>query len=262
MDRRILVFLLIASLAGCGWWQKPEVPLDPQTSFENAMKLYDKKKYERAAEAFRKFKEEFPLSTYTPLAELRTADSLYYDKKYLEAISAYEEFKKLHPTHPEIPYVIFQLGMCHFKQINTTDRDQVETEKAIEQFRYLVENFPHSVHAEEAQKNLENCRKRLAEHEYLIADFYYRTRKYRAALLRFESLLKKYPNSGWDEKARQRIQECEKQIEKEENKRKKKDPQKSFLHPPTPGGPQWRMVLVVPPGTPAMPASRWNFVIG
>jgi len=31
-----------------------------------------------------------------------------------EAIAAYEEFKKIHPTHEEIPYVQFQIGMSHF----------------------------------------------------------------------------------------------------------------------------------------------------
>jgi len=183
------------------------------------MKLYNKKKYEPATEAFRKFKEEFPLSSYTPLAELRTADSLYYDKRYIEAISAYEEFKKLHPTHPEVPYVIFQLGMCHFKQIGTTDRDQTVTEKALEQFRYFVESYPQSPQAAEARKNLETCRKRLAEHEYLIGDFYYRTKKYQAALLRFEALLEKYPDSGFDERLRTRLQECRKHLAKEQKKK-------------------------------------------
>ncbi len=217
------VVLWAAAVAGCGWGQRPEPPPDPQTSFENAMTLYNKKKYERAAEAFRKFKEEFPLNTYTPLAELRTADSLYYDKKYIEAISAYEEFKKLHPTHSEIPYVIFQLGMCHFKQMHTTDRDPAETEKAMEQFRYLIESFPQSPQVEEAQKNMEICRKQLAEHEYLIGDLYYRTQRYKAALLRFEALLQKFPDSGFDERLRMRIQECKKQVEKEEKNKPKKE---------------------------------------
>lgn len=209
----------VVTINGCGWWMRPEMPPDPETSFENAMKLFNKKKYERATEAFRKFKEEFPLSSYTPLAELRTADSLYYDKNYPEAISAYEEFRKLHPTHAEIPHVIFQLGMCHFKQIKTTDRDQTETEKAMEQFRYFVENYPQNPRAEEARKNLEICRKRLAEHEYLIGDFYYRTRKYKAALLRFEALLAKYPDSGFDERIHARIRECQKQLVKEQKKK-------------------------------------------
>ena len=73
-------------MAGCALWSKQEPERTPQASYENAMTLFHKKKYEKASEAFKKFKEEFPLSEYTPLVELRIADSFYLDKKYAEAI--------------------------------------------------------------------------------------------------------------------------------------------------------------------------------
>ncbi|MCX5906541.1 MAG: hypothetical protein NTY64_04955, partial [Deltaproteobacteria bacterium] len=60
----ILVFCLPFLVGSCTWWAKPEPPSTPQYSFERAMTLYNQKKYEKAAEAFRRFKEEFPLNTY------------------------------------------------------------------------------------------------------------------------------------------------------------------------------------------------------
>jgi outer membrane protein assembly factor BamD len=222
----LLATLLIVILAsGCAWWQKKEPELTPQVLYENGMKLLQQKKYDKAAEAFKKFKEEFPLSEYTPLVELRIADANFFEKKYAEAIVLYEEFRKLHPLHPEMSYAIYQLGMCRYNQMLSLDRDQTETERAIEQFRYLIENFPQSPQAADGKTRMQVCQKQLADHEFYIGDFYLRTKKYRAALGRFEGIMKKYPECGLEGKIKPLVATCQLEIAKEEQKRKEKEAQ-------------------------------------
>ena len=218
-----LAFMLSVGASGCAWWSKSEPEPTPQSLYNNAMKLLQNKKYERAAEAFRKIKEEFPLSDYTPLVELRIADAVFFDKKYAEAIILYDEFKKLHPLHSEIPYAIYQLGMGHFHQMYSFDRDQTETERAIEQFRYLIQNFPQSPRAEDARTKMQVCLRQLADHEFYIGNFYFRMKKYKAALGRFEGILKKFPESGLTEKIERLSEKCRAEIAKEEQKARKKE---------------------------------------
>ena len=214
-----LVFLLVGFFSGCGWWTKKERELTPQETYNKAMLLLNKNKFDLAAEAFRKFKEEFPLSHYTPLAELRIGDALFLGKNYAEAIVQYEDFKKLHPLHSEIPYAIYQIGVSHFQQMQSLDRDQTETEKAIEQFRYLIENFPQSPHADEAKKKIRICQQQLAEHEFYIGHFYYRMKKYRGALGRFDGILQKFPQVGLEKKIIPLAEKCRAEIAKEEKER-------------------------------------------
>ncbi len=216
--------LLLIWINGCALFGKKEQANTPQAAYEEGVRLLEKKKYERSAEAFRKFKEDYPLSTYTPLAEVRLADSLYFDKNYAEAIVQYEEFKKLHPVHPEIPYAIYQIGMCHFKQMLTIDRDQTVTEKALEQFRYVVENFPQSKYTPDAKTKMQLCQRQLADHEFTIGYFYYRMGHYKAALGRFEEIQKKYPDGvGLEGKIKPLMETCREKIAKEEKKRKEKE---------------------------------------
>lgn len=212
---------LVFWAGGCAPKMAPE--RTPQIAYEEALRLLERKKYERSAEAFRKLKEDFPLSTYTALAELRLADSLYFQKNYAEAIVQYEDFKKLHPIHPETPYAIYQVGMCHFKQMLSIDRDQTVTEKALEQFRYVAENFPQSKYVSEAQTKMQLCRRQLADHEYYIGHFYYRKGHYKAALGRFEEILKKYPDVGLERKINPLLAACREKIAKEEKKQKEKE---------------------------------------
>ncbi len=216
----ILLFGLIFLLSNCAFLSKKEPEATPQILYGNAMKLYGKKKYEKAAEAFRKFKEEFPLSDLTPIVELRLADSLLFDKKYAEAFIQYEEFKKLHPIHPDIPYATYQMGMCHFKQMLTVDRDQAETEKASELFRFVVENYPQSPYADQAKGKIQFCQRQMADHEFYIGNFYYKMKKYRAALNRFERILQKYPDSGLERKLKPLIEGCRQEIAKAEKNRR------------------------------------------
>ena len=227
--QRIRLFLIFFSIPlllwvnGCGLWAQKEPPATPQAAYEEGVRLLEKKKYERSAEAFRKYKEEFPLSTYTPLAELRLADSLYFDKNYAEAIVQYEEFKKLHPTHPEIPFAIYQVGMCYLQQMRSVDRDQTVTEKALEQFRYVVENFPQSKYASDAATKMQLCQRQLAEQEFNIGHFYYRMGHYKAALGRFEEVLRKYPDTGLERKIQPYLEPCRQKAAKEEKKLKEKE---------------------------------------
>jgi len=217
------IFILLAlAIAGCSFFSgfsKKEDDNSPQILYGNAMKLYEKKKYEKASEAFRKFKEEHPLSDLTPLVEVRLADSLFFDQKYAEAFIQYQEFKKLHPIHAEVPYATYQMAMCHFKQILSIDRDQTQTEKAIELFRFVSENYPQSPYAEQARGKITFCRRQLADHEFYIGNFYFRTKKYRAALARFEGILQKYPDSGLEGKIQPLIAACRKELLKEKEER-------------------------------------------
>jgi len=224
----LAVFLTVIFVGGCSWSQKKEPEATPQALYENAMNLFQKKKYDKAADAFKKFKEEFPLSEYTPLVELRIADAHFFQKKYAEAIVLYEEFRKLHPMHPEISYAVYQVGMCHCNQMLSLDRDQTETEKAIEQFRYLTENYPKSPQVADGKTRLQACQKQLADHEFYIGDFYFRTKKYKAALGRFEGILQKYPESGLEEKINSHIAACHSEIAKEAQKRKEKEGQEEM----------------------------------
>jgi outer membrane protein assembly factor BamD len=68
------------------------------------------------------------------MAEMGIADAYFSDKQYLQAILAYSEFLNLHPTNENLPYVMYQIGMCHFNEITTIDRDQSEAFKALKEF--------------------------------------------------------------------------------------------------------------------------------
>jgi len=181
----------------------------------DGMDAYEDGDYKDAIEYFQKLKDFYPFSKYAILAELKIADSHYHLEQYEEAIFAYSEFEKLHPRNEAIPYVIYQIGLCYFVQIDTIDRDQTPAAMALSTFQRLNKQFPDDQYARSGAEHLTRCYKSLAGNEYYVGEFYYKSKHYKAALTRFMAVLSTYPDVGYHQKALQYIAKCEESLAEE-----------------------------------------------
>ncbi|KPK28653.1 MAG: hypothetical protein AMJ61_01650 [Desulfobacterales bacterium SG8_35_2] len=204
----LLTFLLILPLAGCSK-EKFFSSLgfrasSPDTAENLALKgldYYSHGKYDKAKRSFETLLNQYPFSDYSLLAELKTADSNFYLENYEEALLQYKDFEEHHPTNEAIPYVMFQMAMCYYNQIDTIDRDTSTATNAIYSFSRLLRTFPNSAYTEEAQARVMAARNFLANHEYYVASFYERTYAYEEAKGRLEYLLRQYPDTNIAPKA-------------------------------------------------------------
>ena len=199
----IWVPITLSLLFGCGGKGKDvkKIEGDPEILYKQGLARFNKRDYSEALKKFEELKSSFPDSPpYTVWAELKVGDCHFLKKEYLEAIAAYEEFKKIHPGHEEIPYVQFQIGMSYFNQMLTLDRDQTPTKKALSSFEYLIANSSPSLFTEKAKEKIGVCKKRLADHEFYIGNFYYKQGRFQAAASRFEGLLEKFPKDLEEDK--------------------------------------------------------------
>jgi outer membrane protein assembly factor BamD len=225
LGKVLLVLALAALTANCatvkGWFgggKKPDKP--PDTMANEGIKQLKKKNYGDAVETFEKIRDRYPYSDQALLAQIKLADAYFYQKKYDEALNAYKEFEKLHPTNKAVPYCIYRQGLCYYRQRSTIDRDQSFTTKALEQFRRLKQKYPNSEHVPKAEKFMARCRRDLAEHEFYVAEFYYRTKRYQAALDRFQDLSTEYPDFPQQTKVKKYIEECQKILATPKDKKK------------------------------------------
>jgi outer membrane protein assembly factor BamD len=198
--RVVLPLLLAAVLSACAAAKVTEGQ-DPVKLTTEAMDAFNQGRYSTALEDFKAMQDQFPFSKYSMLAELKSADSHYYMKEYPEALVQYQEFESKHPTNEATPYVVFQIGMCHFKQIDAIDRDSGAAHEAISVFTRLVRTYPQSSYVVEAKFRVRAAREFLAEHELYVARFYMRTESYDAAAIRLELLLAQYPDANVAPKA-------------------------------------------------------------
>ena len=222
--KRLIVtaIVIIIFSAGCSTIKETYNAIVGKDELETAQELawngmddYEEGNYSEAIEHFQKLKDWYPFSKYAILAELKIADAHYHLQEYEEAIFAYEEFEKLHPRNEAIPYVIYQIGLCYYDQIDTIDRDQTPARKALETFQRLHRQFPNDQYARSGNEHIPKCLRSLAGNEYYIGVFYYKSKHYSAALQRFMAVLSNYPDVGYHQKALQYIAKCEASIAEE-----------------------------------------------
>ncbi|TET93185.1 MAG: outer membrane protein assembly factor BamD, partial [Desulfobacteraceae bacterium] len=212
---------LVFSLGGCAWFDRffgEDVEKSPAELMNDGMENIERGRYSAATEAFQNLKDRYPYSKFAITAELKLADTLYKRELYDEAFDAYDEFERLHPKNSNIPYVIYQKGMCHFSQVSTIDRDQSNTNAAKGQFERLVRKFPTTEYANRARRKIRQCYISLANYELYVGHYYYKMKKYRAAMGRYRYLLENYPDLGQYHEALEYLSKCkDKLAEKQEN---------------------------------------------
>ena len=188
----------------------------PSELMSEGMKNMDRGNYEDATEAFQRIKDRYPYSRFALDAEMKMAEAFYLRKEFDEAFDAYDEFEKLHPKNKNLPYVIYQKGMCHLRRVSTRDRDQSHTLKAKEEFERLVRRFPRDDYANRARKSIRRCLISLAEYELYVGHYYYKMGKYRAAMDRYSYIIKNYPDLGQYNEALEYMRICKEKLMEEQ----------------------------------------------
>jgi outer membrane protein assembly factor BamD len=193
------IVLATALAVGCSSGSKrpPTGTPDPDKFlFERGTEALDKHKWLVAREYFRELIDTYPQSPHRADAKLGVGDTYLGEgtsESYVLALNEYREFLAFYPTHGRAGYAQFQLGMTHFKQMHSADRDQTETREAINELTAFVQRYPADPKIEEGKQRLREARDRLSEYEYKVGYHYFRSRWYPGAVDRFRVLLEKDP---------------------------------------------------------------------
>lgn len=194
---RAWCFLILASLltlAACA----PQTVVPPAKQagiyFQEGEDFFEQGLYQDAIASWEKVRDSYYSPELNTLAELKIAEAYFLSEQYVEAAVAYEEFLKNHPDHPQVPDVLYQLGLSYINQMLSHDQDQSATVHALNAFRTLKQRFPEDRRMEQVNIYIDRCLNQLAANELYIGRYYLKSKNYRAAMLRFEGILKRYPN--------------------------------------------------------------------
>ncbi len=213
---RVLVVsaVLAAVAAGCGaktGVAVVEYSVSAQKNYDKGEKQLDQKDWIAAAKYFSFIKSRFPYSKYAVLAELRLADAEFGAEQYLEAIDSYRLFIKFHPTHELVAngYTSFRIGEAYYKQLPgdfwlfppSYEKDQSSTEDAGSELKSFLDRYPDSPYRDQAKKIIISLGKRLADHEWYVARYYWDRGKPMGTVLRLRRLLERFRGVGYDEEA-------------------------------------------------------------
>ena len=207
---KVLLLLTTAlTLAGCGGNKKQQQSIE-ELAQQQVEELYSKGKnaldrgnYSFAIDYYQALQASFPFGEYTEQAKL---DLIFaYDKtgQIEKAVEAADNFIELYPTHRNVDYAYYMKGVSSFEKKagrldkfikggRDTIRDPQPYRDSQNAFEELLKRFPRSIYADDAKQRIVYIRNALAKRELAIAQFYYDSKTYLAAVNRCKTIVYQY----------------------------------------------------------------------
>ena len=187
---------LLLLLGGCGIFaQRPE-PIPPAAElYERGEAELAKRRYEDARTNFKRIVERHPDSSFAARARFLMGEAYYREAEFDKAIKEFEAFMSFYPRHMIADLVQYRLAMSYYDQMKPVEQDQALAQKAVDQFKRLVKEYPESRYAPDALAKIDICRGRLAQKELWVANYYWTQGNLVAVRQRLELILKEFPRT-------------------------------------------------------------------
>jgi len=171
--------------------------------FDRAIKNIEHGNYLAARLTLNTLINTYDTSEYLAKAKLAIADSWFREGDahgLAQAEIEYKDFILFYPNMEEAAESQSRICEIHIKQMSKPDRDNAEGQRAEDECRQLIVQFPNSKFREQAEQKLHNIQEILAQKEMDTAQYYFKRGSLPAAQGRFSFVTQQYPLfSGTDE---------------------------------------------------------------
>lgn len=196
----VLAALAVLVLLAPGCRRRDRELLDNETLLQRAKDLIERRHFTEAVRVLGDMGLAEPVSPeMDPEWKLTLADAYYYQPGSVNAIEAqsrYEQFLSFHGDHPKARYARYMLGAALLRQADDPENDQEFSLKALAHFAAMANDLPDDDRWDRAAKiMMARAQDRLAEHEWLVANFYLGKKRYPGAIGRLNVVLDQYPGS-------------------------------------------------------------------
>ncbi len=187
--------LIVVLLASCGGFEKIRKSSDVNYKLTKANEYYENKDYQHANQLY---KELMPVMKSTRNYEAmfyKYAYTFYYLKDYVEASYYFKNFTEYFPISKNAEECEFMSAVCLYKYAPKYTLDQTNTVKSLEALQSYVNRYPKSDKMAEANKYIDESRKKLEMKQADAAKLYYNISQFKAATVAYHSVLRNYPES-------------------------------------------------------------------
>src|SRR5580658_4136543 len=197
----VLAFFLLTGFGIFGH-KKYETPITKETLqpdkvlFDRAIKNIEHGDYEAARLTLNTLINTYDTSEYLAKAKLAIADSWFREggtHGLAQAEAEYKDFILFYPNMEEAAQSQYRVCDIHYKQMDKADRDSAQAQRAEDECRQVMVQFPNSKYVPQAQQMLRDTQEVLADKEYKTGEYYHKKGSFPAAANRLLYVTQQYP---------------------------------------------------------------------
>jgi outer membrane protein assembly factor BamD len=192
--------LLIITLGSCkSKYEKLKASNDYAKKYQEAIKYYNQKDYNKALGLFEVLVERYRGRTEAEDLFYYYAFTNYKLKDYTSARYHFKTFADTYPSSTRAEECRFFSAYCYYLDSPIFSLDQDNTLKAIEALQLFINLYPKSDRVTEASKLIQNLRDKLETKAYANAKLYLTIGDYQSAVIAFNNALRDYPDTKYGE---------------------------------------------------------------
>lgn len=201
MKKFLSVLLISVVICSCSHYQKALKSEDVAVKFDEAVKQYEKGKYNKAIRLFEMIAPAFRGKPQAEKMFYLFAQSYYKTEQYYLAGYQFESFTSSYPKSEKIEEASFLGAKSYSKLSPVYSLDQTDTNKAISKLQDFIDTFPNSPYIPEANVALKVLTDKLEKKAFEIAKQYNTISDYKAALVALDNFISDYPGTVYKEEA-------------------------------------------------------------
>ena len=178
-------------------------------AYEKAQESIASGNYRRGIQILEAIQARYPFSDLSRQITLELMHAYYKSGQREQAAEAADTFMRENPIHPRVDYALYIKGLAYYEsgpdilertfRKDVTERPPKDADLAYSSLRRLVERFPASEYAPDAEQRMIAIKNRLADYENHVADYYLRRGAYVAALNRATRSLEQFNGATGNE---------------------------------------------------------------
>lgn len=166
----------------------------------------------RAQAMFEGIVKNAPFSKWAPLAQFNVGQALEKQGEYVKAIEAYQLCVNKYPGDAIADDALYQVGYVRLRESREGSYDRATAAKARESFEDFIARYPDSEKIPQAKENIKTLEGGSNKGTLEVAKFYDKTKKYKAAVIYYNDVIKSEPGTPNAEYAKARIEALKSQF--------------------------------------------------
>jgi outer membrane protein assembly factor BamD len=190
----IALFAVLLAIAGCRTHRNDATKSSPEVLYKKAHQALVSYDFQTAIKGYEGLTARFPFTDQARQARLDLIYAYYRAGEGESATDAADTFIRENPTHPRVDYAYYIKGLVDFERqpnaleklfrVDLSQRPPSTARKAFSAFRTVVDQYPKSEYAHDAEQRMVYLRNRLANYEVYVARYYMKRGAYVAAAQR------------------------------------------------------------------------------
>jgi outer membrane protein assembly factor BamD len=198
----IALCVVLLAMAGCRSHRNDPTKSSPEVLYKKAHQALVSYDFQAAIKGYEQLTARFPFTDQARQARLDLIYAYYRAGEGESATDAADTFIRENPTHPRVDYAYYIKGLVDFERqpnafeklfrVDLSQRPPSTARKSFSAFRTVVEQYPKSEYAHDAEQRMIYLRNRLAGYEVHVARYYFKRGAYVAAAQRAQACIENF----------------------------------------------------------------------